>query len=183
MKISGRLFLPHILMHFMNIITKFTVATEEGMEAIMMLTQKLAIEKYATLIEAETLDHFIRDNYNEKTLISEINSLSNQWLVVYVDNQPAGYARMTSKGIRPEGLQGKKAICLADFGVLKAYPDQAIKDSLMEKCLSAGKSYENIWIHEYQQNPLLIFFEKKGFLRQQDAPALYFPLEPVCLIR
>ena len=167
----------------MNIITKFTVASEKGLETLLMLTKELAIEKYSTLLEQKVLDSYISRKFNAQALIAEVNSMSNQWLVVYVDDQPAGYACLTSKGKRPKALEGKGAIRIMDFGVLKQYLTSAVTEVLLEKCLSVCKSYANAWIVEYVDNPLVEVFENKGFKRQQESSQLdELPLASVCLI-
>lgn len=167
----------------MNIITKFTVATKQGMDALLMLTKELATEKYSTLLEQKVIDSYILKNFNEQALLAEVNSISNQWLMVYIDDQPAGYACITSKGKRPQSLEGRRAVRIVDFGVLKKYPAPAVKDALLEKCLTVCKPYESVWITEYVDNPLIELFEKKGFVRQHATGQLdELPLASVCLI-
>ncbi len=150
----------------MNIITKFTVATEQGIEALLMLTKTLAVQKFAQLLKPVELEHYIIENFNAQTLISEINSMSNQWLVVYVDDQPMGYARITSKGQKPIAVGGKRAIRIADFGVCQHQAQQQIMTSLIDKCLAVCSTYEVIWINEPVGSSLIGLFEQKGFIRQ-----------------
>jgi len=150
----------------MNIITKFTVATEQGIEALLMLTKTLAVQKFAQLLKPVELEHYIIENFNAQTLISEINSMSNQWLVVYVDDQPMGYARITSKGHKPIAVGGKRAIRIADFGVCQHQAQQQIMTSLIDKCLAVCSTYEVIWINEPVGSSLIGLFEQKGFIRQ-----------------
>lgn len=150
-----------------------------------MLTKELAIEKFSSLLNQQVLNQYIMTNFNEQALIAELNNWSNQWLVVYVDNQPAGYARITTKGQKPLVLDHKRAIRIADFGVLSSYLQPAVSDSLLEKCLTVCKSYEGmgIWINEYSQNPLIELFERKGFTRQPESYQFdELPLASVCLI-
>ncbi|WP_316828579.1 MULTISPECIES: N-acetyltransferase [Pedobacter] len=167
----------------MNIITKFTVATEQGMNVLLMLTRELAMEKFSSLIEQKIIDNYISEKFNDQTLINELNSMSNQWLVTYVDDNPAGYARITSKGRRPSTLDGKRAIRIADFGILKKYTDPAVSNSLLEKCLNVCKPYESIWINEYVQNPVIKLFANKGFIKQKESWQLdELALTSACLI-
>ncbi|WP_118976617.1 N-acetyltransferase [Taibaiella koreensis] len=169
----------------MSIITKFTVATEQGVETLLKLTQALATEKFSSLIDRHTLDRYIVDHYNEKALIGALNNRSNQWLVVYVDSVPAGYACITTRGQKPEALAHRRAIRIADFGILKQYPDPAVGFVLLEKCLAVCKSGQDIavWINEYIEYPLAGLFEAKGFIRQ---PGTYrldeLPLAAACWI-
>jgi len=167
-----------------NIITKFTVVTEQGIDALLLLTKEIAIEKFSSLLPVQILESYIAESFNEKTLIVEVNSMANQWLIVYAGDKPAGYARITSKGRRPEFLDQKRIIRIADFGVLKKYTDPAIRQTLFEKCLSVCKSYEGVWINEYLENPLTGFFESEGFVREEDVYQMdELPLASVCLVR
>lgn len=168
----------------MQIMTKFTVGTEEGITALLMLTRQLAHEKFSSLLKKNAVDKYIDEHFNEKTLINELNSLSNQWLVVYVDDNPAGFARVTSKGKKPDILTGRRAIRIADFGILKAYSEPAVRESLFEKCLTVCKFYESIWINEYDGNPLIDFYEHNGFSRQPETCQLdELPLTSIFLIK
>lgn len=152
------------------------------MDALLILTKALAQEKFSPFIPTHALNNYIALHFSKAALIPEINSMSNQWLVVYADDDPAGYARITSKGHRPAVLEGRRAMRIADFGVLKNYTDPAIKASLFEKCISVCKSYEAAWINEYAGNPLIPFFESNGFTRQQEAFRLdELPIPSVCL--
>lgn len=151
----------------MNIVTKFTVVTQQGMDALLMLTKEIAKEKYSSLVEKQVLDNYIATNFSEQPLVAAMNSISNQWLVVYADSEPAGYACITTNGKRPQGLEGKRAVRIKDFGVLHKYQFPAVNNSLLEKCLAVCKAYENVWLTEYVGNPLLGLFEEKGFVRQE----------------
>lgn len=153
------------------------------MDVLFMLTQALAKEKFSTLVPAQTLDNYIAQHFNKAALMAEINSMSNQWLVAYADDRPAGYARITSRGSRPVALEGKRAMRIADFGILAAYPEPSIKASLFEKCMQVCQPFEAVWMHEYTGNPLLPFFESNGFARQQETFRLdELPLPSVYLI-
>lgn len=169
----------------MNIITKFTIATDQGVETLLMLTRQLAIEKYSAIVDPPILDRFIAENFHRKALIDELNSMSNQWLVVYADNTPAGYARITTRGSKPQFLDGKRSVRIADFGILRAFTAPAIKDSLLEKCLAVCRSHEDIqiWVNEHVESPWIEVFESKGFIKTEDTCELEgLPLRAVCLI-
>jgi len=167
-----------------NITTKFTIGTEQGIGALLYLTQAIALEKYSAIVSKEKIDSYLSGNFSEKSLIVEVNSMSNQWLVVYVNDKPAGFVRITSKGERPKAIAQKRIIRIADFGIIKAYTDPAIRQSLFDKCLSVCKSYEVIWINEYSENPLINFFESEGFTKQEEGVELNeLPLKYVCLIK
>lgn len=96
----------------MNIIAKFTVATEQSLDILVKLTRQLAIEKFSMLLDPQVMENYITQYFNAKALVVELNSMSNQWLVVYVDDQPVGYAQITSKGQRTSYLEEKELFVL-----------------------------------------------------------------------
>lgn len=167
----------------MNIITKFTIATEEGTDMIETLTRALAKEKFSSILKQGLLEDYIESHLNRKQLVAEMNDLSNQWLVVYADNDPAGYAKITSKGKRPKSLESKPVFRIADFAVLSKYPQFEVKKALFDKCLLICKHYEAVWINEYPSNPYLAFFESNGFVKQPEAYQLdEMSMPSVCLV-
>ena len=151
-----------------NIVTKFTIGTEQGINVLLFLTAAIAREKFAGKIPDQELEDYININFNKDALIIELNSLSNQYLMVYADDEPAGYARVTSKGSRPKLFDNKTLARIADFGVLAKYNDPLICKSLFEKCLSISTMQQVIWISENENNPYLDFFESYGFKRNVD---------------
>ena len=167
-----------------KILTKFTIANEQGINALLFLTAALAREKFSGKVPDRELDDYIQVNFNRETLIIELNSMSNQYSTVYADDQPAGYARVTSKGPRPELFEHKTLARIADFGVLAKYTDPLIKKSLLEKCLLISTMQQVIWICEFEGNPYLELFESYGFERNT---AINLPQEcsltPVYLVK
>ncbi|WP_158798782.1 N-acetyltransferase [Pedobacter sp. L105] len=167
-----------------KIITKFTIATEQGMDTLLYLTQTIAREKFLSLVPKEKVENYLSENFSEKTLTVEVNSMSNQWLVVYTNDKPVGFARITSKGERPKNIAHMRAIRIADFGVIKEYTNPAIRQSLFDKCLAVCKSYEAVWMIEYSGNPFIDFFESEGFAKQKETMELdELQLCAVCLIK
>ncbi|WCT10327.1 N-acetyltransferase [Mucilaginibacter jinjuensis] len=167
-----------------KIVTKFTIATDQGIDALLYLTQVIAREKFSSILTPQEVENYILKNFSGKVLMVEVNSMSNQWLVVYTDDKPAGFARITSKGERPKTLAQKRAIRIADFGILKEYDTLAVRQSLFNKCWSVCKPYEAVWITEYSENPFISFFESEGFIKQNEVIDLSeLELQSICLVR
>ncbi len=167
-----------------DITTKFTIATEQGIGVLLNLTQTIVREKFSALLPMESIESYLSQTFNEKALMVEVNSMSNQWLVVYKNDKPVGFARITSKGERPKTIFQKRVIRIADFGIVKEFVDPAIRQSLFDKCLSVCKGYEVVWINEYLENPFISFFESQGFTKQEGNAELdELPLRSVCLTK
>lgn len=154
-----------------TIITKFTIGTEQGVNALLFLTAAIAREKFTGKVPDQELDGYISKNFNKDALTIELNSMSNQYLIVYANDEPAGYAKVTSKGTRPEVFESKTLARIADFGVLAKYNDPLISKALFEKCLSISTMPQVIWISEHESNPYLELFESYGFKRNADITA------------
>ncbi|MDQ7960420.1 hypothetical protein [Flavobacterium lindanitolerans] len=168
----------------MEITTKFIIATEQGRSLLATLAKEIATEKFTSLIEPQQLEDYIEKKFNDKNLIAEMNSMSNQWLVVYIRDTPVGYACITSNGRKPKNQEEARIMRIADFGILKKYNDTLIRQSLLEKCLAIGKSYDGLWIHEYKENPLVAFFESEGFVMQDETcQHEELPLSSVFLVK
>lgn len=167
-----------------NIVTRFTIGNEGGVNALLFLTAAIAREKFSGKVPDTILEEYIKANFNKEALLTELNSLSNQFLVVYADEEPSGYARVTSKGDRPKLFEGKTLARIADFGVLDNYKDLSINKSLFEKCLLISNKQQVVWINEFEASPYLEFFESYGFKKNEDVIASYdLSLPSVVLVK
>jgi len=163
-----------------KILTKFTIGTEEGLNDLFFISRETAKERYTGKVADQELIDYINLNFSKEVLMTELNSLSNQYLIVYTDGEAAGYAKLSSKGIRPEIFEGKTLIRIADFGILNKYNDDLIRKSLFEKCLSASTMQKVIWISESEDSRYLDFFESYGFKREVNIKLPHeLPLSPV----
>lgn len=167
-----------------KIVTKFTIGTEQGIDTLLFLTAAIARERFTGNVPDQELEDYISVNFNKDALMIELNSMSNQYLIVYANDEPAGYARVTSKGTRPELFDHQTLVRIADFGVLAKYNDPLISKSLFEKCLSISTMQQVIWISEFENNPYLDFFQSYGFERNVDITAPQeLSLRPVYLVK
>jgi hypothetical protein len=167
-----------------SIVTRFIVGTEQGINTMLSIGPATAKEKYAGSVPDDELVAFINSNYNNVVLHAEMNSMSNQFLVVYSDGEPAGYAKITSKGHRPEIFDKKTAVRIADFDVLKKFNDIHVRKNLFEKCLSVCNMQQIVWICEYEGNPDLEFFKSYGFRKNTGITGSgELGLSPICLVK
>jgi hypothetical protein len=148
-----------------TIVTSFCIGTDECKSTLSFLGAATTREKYSGKVTPAQLKDFIHKKYNNGALHVDMNSLGNQFLVVFADGEPAGFARVTSKGSRPEMLYGKSIMRIADFAVLKKFDDIEVKKRLFEKCLAACGMQQIVWMSEYDQSPDLEFFASYGFVK------------------
>lgn len=168
----------------MKVETKFVIGNKQGVDTLAFVAVATTRQKFAGKISDRQLDEYISASFNPDVLMVELNSLSNQYLIVYLEGQPVGYARVTSKGTRPPMFDGKTLARIADFNVLEEHSADAVIKSLFEKCLSLTARQQVVWINEYEFDPFLAVFEGYGFKRNNDI-AFYkeLPLASVSLIK
>jgi hypothetical protein len=151
-----------------SIVTKFMIGTEQGRDTIAFIGAATTREKYRGKVAEDQLETFIRNKFDNDVLHAEMNNLSNQYIVVYADGVPAGYARVTSKGIRPQIFAKRTLVRIADFRVLDKFNELKIKKSLFDKCVSVCNAQQVIWISECRDNTDLGFFESYGFKKNEE---------------
>lgn len=160
------------------------IGTELGIATVQSIGAAATKEKFAGLVPDDQLEAFIENNFNPRVLRDEMNSMSDQFIVVYLDDTPAGYAKITSEGQRPKIFEKKTLIGIADFHVLLKFNDIQIKKVLFEKCLKVCSMQQIIWICEYDGNPDIQFFESYGFIKSTEITASYeFGLPPINLVK
>jgi hypothetical protein len=168
-----------------SIITKFRVASDETVGQLMYLISTRASERFAGILSPAPLAEYIAQRYSPKDLINHINNFANQWLITYVDGEPAGYAFLASRGIAPAIYQQHKTVHLVDFEILDAYADPAVSASLLEKCITTFKGYELMWMVEQTEQSILPFLTANGFVKGEEVamynglsiPAVYMTKE------
>lgn len=152
-------------MKTMKIETKFIIGNKQGIDTLAFVAVATARQKFTGKIPDRELDEYISTNFNAEVLMTELNSLSNEYLIVYQEGQPAGYARVTTKGTRPAIFDGKTMARIANFNVLKEYSEESVVKSLFEKCLSLSARRQFIWTVAYESDPFISVFESYGFKR------------------
>lgn len=150
--------------------TKFTVASEEGIADLQFLGETRGHEKYGALLNEEQMADYLFEKYNRDTIINNLNTFSNQLVIVYVDEKSVGYAFLTGRGSVPERLADQRVFYLQDFEVLNAFNEGEAKDRLMEKCITICKAYDAVTLTEKaDEKEWIAFYEQYGFRQQESA--------------
>ncbi|SFO54554.1 spermine/spermidine N-acetyltransferase [Chitinophaga sp. YR627] len=148
-----------------RIVINFCIGTEQDRRTLSFIGRATAREKFSGKVPETEITAYIERNFSDHTLRGELNNISNQILVVFVDGEVAGYARVTTKGERPEIFQGKSVARIADFSVLERYHETATRKQLFEKCLCICKTKQVIWISEHEGTADMDLFTANGFIR------------------
>ena len=166
----------------MSIISKFTIATEEGLAILFRLREAQIKEMYAAVTDDSSLNQYIAQQLDHKETVLELNDLSTQMLTVYHNEIPAGYT-MIKQVDQPALLADKKVIHLASFYLLPNHNEEEVRASLWNKTLSLTKQYEAIWLEVVQNDPLLPYFKEWGFEIREERVMHPFKQASYLLIR
>lgn len=166
----------------MSIISKFTIATEEGLAVLFQLREAQIRNLYTSTTDTASLNQYISQQLDHKETILELNDLSTQMLTVYNKEVPAGYV-MIKPVDQPAILADKKVINLASFYIEPNQNQEEVRASLWNKTLSLTRQYDAIWLEVLQHDPLLPYFKAWGFEISEEKVMQPFEQPSYLLIR
>lgn len=166
----------------MSIISKFTIATEEGLAVLFQLREAQIRNLYTSSTDTASLNQYISQQLDHKETILELNDLSTQMLTVYNKEVPAGYV-MIKQVDQPTVLADKKVINLASFYIEPNQNQEEVSASLWNKTLSLTRQYDAIWLEVLQHDPLLPYFKAWGFEISEEKVMQPFEQPSYLLIR
>ncbi|CDN72925.1 hypothetical protein [Elizabethkingia anophelis] len=168
----------------MDIAVRFTIGSEEGVNQLLMLQKAQIKGRYENVTSAEQLNNYISEHLNHRNTINELNDLSTQLLILFVEDKPAGYTIIRNSFQRPAVLEGKRVINYASFYILPEYDSPETRQALWKKCLSIVRTFdEALWIETLENDPLIPFFEESGFAIHEKSVMEPFGQASVTLIK
>lgn len=159
----------------MNIISKFTVGSEEGISDLITIIDSSVYTLHRKLVPEEDIKKYIANNIDPRKMINDLNDLSNQLIITYADDKPVGYSILKSGTSHPSLPEGKRATEIS-FVILPEFDSPEIRESLWKKCRSAASFTDIIWINMMAHDPLLEFLKDSGFTIVTDSTAGPFHL-------
>lgn len=155
----------------MNIVSKFTVGSEKGIDLYLALKEAHLNEMYDGIIDRVELNTYIETELDRRTAINDLNDLSTQLIIVFDHDKPLGYALIRKSFKQPIILEGNKAVRLSFF-ILSEYRIPEVFLSLWQKCLSVTRNHSH-WTKLPVNNPMIPFLEAIDFTvteRSQSTP-------------
>jgi len=159
----------------MDIISKFTVGSEEGISDLITIMDAAAYALHKELVSEEEIKKYIKNDIDPRKMINELNDLSNQLIITYANLQPVGYSIVKSGSGHPTLPEGKKTTEIS-FVILPESDSTEIRQSLWKKCRSAVSFTDVVWINIMTHDPLLEFLKESGFTVASDSKAGPFQL-------
>jgi len=159
----------------MDIISKFTVGSEEGISDLIAIIDSSVYALNKEFVSEEEIKKYIQNEIDPRKMINELNDLSNQLIMAYADQKPIGYSIIKSGSLHPGIPDGKRATEIS-FVILSEFDSPEIRQSLWKKCRSAVSFTDIVWINMLDHDPLSEFLKEVGFVSVSDSKAGAFQL-------
>ena len=113
----------------------------------------------------EDMDFFLNEQFTTAALKKEVEEGDGIFMLAYVNNESAGYARMRHKN-NENILAEENAIEIARIYALSSAIGKGVGSALMQKCIdvAADQNKEVIWLGVWEKNERAIdFYTRWGF--------------------
>lgn len=159
----------------MEIISKFTVGSEEGISDLISIIDSSVYSLHKGFVPEEEIQKYIKNEIDPRKMINDLNNLSNQLIMTYADQKPVGYSIIKS-GTAYSGISDGKRATEISFVILPEFDSPEIRQSLWKKCRSAVSFTELIWVNMLAHDPLIDFLKETGFTIAADSKTGPFQL-------
>jgi len=147
----------------MDIISKFTVGSEEGISDLIAIIDSSVYALHKDFITEEEIKKYIHNEIDPRKMINDLNDLSNQLIMTYTDQKPVGYSIIKSGSLHPGIPEGKRATEIS-FVILSEFDLPETRQSLWKKCRSALSFTDIVWTNMLDHDPLSEFLKEFGFV-------------------
>lgn len=165
----------------MNVVSKFTVGSESGIDFLFELKEAQLKEMYKGVADQDQLKNFIESQLDRRKAINELNDLTTQLIITFGDDKPLGYAIIKNSFDRPNILKDEKAVRLHLY-LLPEYQTSELFQSLWQKCLTVTKGYSH-WIEIPFNTPLMPFLKDCEFKMFEKSTPEPFGMPSLIMIR
>jgi ribosomal protein S18 acetylase RimI-like enzyme len=144
------------------------VAGKEDAPLIADLSRRTFYDTFAPHNTRENMQQFMEVQFTREQLMEEIGAPRNTFLLAYLHESPAGYARLYDGTELPRELAGSSAIEISRIYCDKPAIGKGVGKALMNACLETGrqKGKEWIWLCVWEHNQRAIdFYTKTGFTK------------------
>lgn len=134
-------------------------------EMIAELSRQTFYQSFASQNTKENIDKFMNDSFAKETLMMEVGTPGNVFLLAFDGEEQVGYVLMRENNNPPE-LQNLNAMEIARIYVVQNYIGKGVGKILMQRCieLAMERKFSIVWLGVWQQNlPAISFYTKWGF--------------------
>ena len=139
------------------------IATILDIDPLCEIGAKTFIETYGEQNTPENLENYLQEKFNEEQILNEIQTPKTIFLLVELENEAIGYAKMRLNLVENPD---EKALEIERIYICKNQHGKKYGAALMQKCIDVAieNKYESIWLGVWEHNPKAInFYQKWGF--------------------
>jgi ribosomal protein S18 acetylase RimI-like enzyme len=125
-------------------------------------------ESFEKVNNPEDFKTYVDEAFSPSKIEEEINEPGSLYVLAYVNNELAGYARIRQSTEVENNFPGKKTIELQRIYALQKFIGKGVGKALMNYCLGLGKKQgaEILWLGVWEHNHRAQeFYKKLGFER------------------
>jgi ribosomal protein S18 acetylase RimI-like enzyme len=140
-------------------------ANKDDAALVADLSRQTFYETFAAQNKKEDMEKFMAEQFSREVLMAQVSEPGNVFLLAFVDDQPAGYARLKDSE-NPASLHKVDALEISRIYVMNTAIGTGIGKALMQECIQVAKKRkkEMIWLGVWEHNSRAIsFYEKFGF--------------------
>ncbi len=140
-------------------------ANKDDAALIADLSRQTFYETFAAQNTKSDMEKFIAEQFSRELLMEQVSEPGNIFLIAFVDDQPAGYARLKDSE-NPATLGNADALEISRIYVTNTAIGTGIGKALMQECIRVAikRNKEMIWLGVWEHNTRAIsFYEKFGF--------------------
>jgi ribosomal protein S18 acetylase RimI-like enzyme len=141
------------------------LARKEDAELIADLSRQTFYETFASQNTKADMEKFMNEQFTKEALMKEVEREENIFLLAFVQNEIAGYVKMSEGKPRPE-FGKMSTIEIARIYAVNKMIGKGIGSALMQKCIDIAKekNKEVIWLGVFKKNqPAIDFYTRWGF--------------------
>ena len=139
------------------------IATLSDVDVLCQIGAKTFIETYKEQNTPENLQNYLAEKFNEKQISDEIQTPETVFLLVELNQETLGYAKMrVNLAENPD----PKALEIERIYIDKTYHGQKYGAALIQKCMEVAlqKGYQSLWLGVWEYNQkAMAFYERWGF--------------------
>jgi ribosomal protein S18 acetylase RimI-like enzyme len=142
---------------------KIKIADIDDITLLFEIGIKTFVETYGNQNTPEDLKKYLEEKFNEKQILDEILIPNTIFLLVELETEIIGYAKMRVNLVENPDM---KSLEIERIYISKDYHGQKYGAMLMQKCIDVAieNNYESIWLGVWEHNPKAInFYQKWGF--------------------
>ncbi len=145
----------------MDIISKFTVGSDKGVDDLLAVERSAIREIYKEKVSEEEIRKY-NENLDFNDRIHELNNLSNQLIITYKGEEPVAYSILKSGSAYP-GFSENVRITKLKLVVSPKHYSPDVMHSLWTKTKSAVSFTDIVWINVMVDDLCLEFLTQLGF--------------------